>query len=454
MKKSDLMSVLDSFNNSNTFTLKKSDIREVSSKFLTEAVSQSKNNAFRLDIGELVIDRSHSKVMVNRHGNNVLVELMYPNAHGKITVKVSLPGTESKIKQVALEDEEYTINFSAFILTLIDELIVDKSEQQIKVDDSLDGLVFDNTGGGTQMAQGISGNGPVWESAGDMINQFTELVALVEAEDEEPVGDEGGDDAFNDMSDEFPSDLVGEQDGEVNTEDDFTADDFSADGGMDLGGMDLGGMDLGGIGLGAGGTGGGSDEMNVGGQGEEAESYTQFREKSDWTNESLRNMQKLVSNAASKEMKKGEGVILTSDEILNGTNGMVGDSNYDIVDKFLKAYTEIDGIDITTGLMDQIEDKLEIGDEEFDSWLQSKIGEITGSSDVDETLNNDMFNEEFTPMGGESPEAPKESDMFNDDSFNSFIDKLDEDDEDEATDKKEAELEVGGTEVNEFPNIG
>jgi hypothetical protein len=449
MNKANILNVLKTYTEgtSRGFTPVKSTINEVSNKFLVEAVSQSKNNAFRLDIGELVLDKCHAKVNINRHNVTALVEFLYPNANNKITVKVTVPGVDGVIEQVGLEDEEYTKNFSAYIITIVDKLIQEANEQSVKIDDSIEGLVFDETTptASASPAAMITGNPALWES--NSLDSFNELIAMVEAEDDEAdaVTDDLdlGDESFNDLSDEFPDDL------NVNSEDEFSADDFSA-GGDDL---DLGDMSLGG------GSGGGSmsdsdDSVNSGGNGDTPEEYVQFADKTDWSNESLRSMQKLVAGAASQEMKKGEGVILTSNEVLNGTSGMVGDSNYEVMEKFLKVYPELDGIDIPLDLMNQIEDKLEMGDDEFDSWLQSKVSEITGTEEVNDVLNNDMFNDEFVPMGGEEAPEEKEDSFTDDNSFTSFIDQLEDDEDEDELIEKEAELEVEEKELNEFPNIG
>lgn len=446
MDKSQILNAFRAYTESTqevAFTPVKSSIKEVSNKFMLEAVSQSKTNAFRLDIGKLVLDKCHSKVSVSRHARKFLVEFLYPNANDKITIKVTTDGVDGIIEQVGLEDEEYTKNFSVYIISLIDKLNEQANSQSIKVNDnSIDGLVFDQTeevSTGPAMATSLTGNPNLWES--NSLESFNHLVAMVEADDES----EGSDDAFNDLSDDFSEDLNA---GDINDDDDFSADDFSADGGdFDLGDMSLGG-----------GPGSGSlsdmDSVNDGASGVQAEDYVQFKDKTDWTNESLRNMQKLVAAAASQEMKKGEGVILTSDEVLNGTSGMVGDSNYEIIEKFLKVYPEIDGIDIPVELMDQIEDKLEMGDDQFDSWLQSKMNDITGTEEVNDVLNNDMFNDDFQEMGGEVAPEESESSFKDDGSFQSFIDKLEEDDEADSIATREAEIEVGGREINEFPNIG
>jgi hypothetical protein len=97
MDKSQILNAFRAYTESTqevAFTPVKSSIKEVSNKFMLEAVSQSKTNAFRLDIGKLVLDKCHSKVSVSRHARKFLVEFLYPNANDKITIKVTTDGVE------------------------------------------------------------------------------------------------------------------------------------------------------------------------------------------------------------------------------------------------------------------------------------------------------------------------------------------------------------------------
>lgn len=69
-----------------------SDIKDISNKLLAESaiLENSQPNAFRLDLGSLVLDKTHAKLGMTRAGESVHVELMYPNANDKITVKLSV----------------------------------------------------------------------------------------------------------------------------------------------------------------------------------------------------------------------------------------------------------------------------------------------------------------------------------------------------------------------------
>jgi hypothetical protein len=101
--------------------------------------------------------------------------------------------------------------------------------------------------------------------------------------------------------------------------------------------------------------------------------------------------------------------------------GIENDSNYQIVDKFLKIYTELDGVDIPVSMLNEIEDKLSKNDDQFDSFLQQNLSTITGQSQVDDVLNNEMF-ADFKPMGGENkPQQPTTGGL---DPFDEFMGDL------------------------------
>lgn len=432
----------------------RTSMKDLAKRVHVEAVSEvNKPNAFRLNIETLVLDKLHSKFKITRGPAFSIVEILYPNANNKISLKFQVEGVEDRIIEVGLEDEAYTRNFGIFIIRVVDEMLKQKQAINPSMDDldAVNGVV-----GKTYTAPStLSGEYPIWESA----------MAMVEADEET---EQKPEDPDTKAPTDFPNGVGGEGEnapdaaGDVNAEGgDFNADDFSMEkqpeGGSAPGdlGSALGGSDFG----------GGSDaspsvnKTEPGQQPGEAESapdFVKFRDKTDWLNDSLITMQKLVASDASKKMQGGSGVVLTSDEVLNGTAGIKGDTNYDIVDKFLKVYPELDGVDIPLDMMDQIEDKLSLNDDQFDSWLQAKLPEITGSAQVDETLDNEMF-EDFKPMGGEQPKpqtpaAPAGQEGGLSDFLKTL--KSDEENVQDDTMRNEAELDVGGSKLNEFPNLG
>jgi hypothetical protein len=430
----------------------KSDMKDISKKLLAESaiLENSQPNAFRLDLGSLVLDKTHAKLGMTRAGESVHVELMYPNANEKITVKLSVDGVEDNIYELSLEDEAYVGNFGASILAQIDEMI--QSKEGMGLGDYDSEYYIGNKSGG------LTGFSPNWETSAGIAEsndakRMAALMTLVEADDDEE--DLGLDDA-EEGSDELEGDAA-----DVNSEE-FGEADFSMDGGsMDFGtDVDMG--DFGGMGGDEGGESGVNDtgdEFSM----EEDVNYMTFRDKSDWLNSSLDTMQKLVASSVATKMQDGEGVLLTSDEILNGTIGIKNEANTEIIDKFLKVYPSLDSIEFKEDL-DRIEEKLSLDDGQFDSWLQAELPGMRGDSDVDDALNNEMF-DDFEEMGGE-----KEQDFGGLGEFDDFIDDTTSDEgdiddmfaeisdateEEEEVDplRREVESEVEGQELNEFPNV-
>lgn len=321
-------------------------------------------------------------------------------------------------------------------------------------------------------SSGMTDMGPNWVAGGGIgesadSKRMAVLMSLVEAEDDE---DELGLEDVEVGDDELEGDA-----GDVNSEEfgeaDFSMDGDSMDFGSDVdmsGFDDLGGGGVGGIGgMGGGAAEGGEEGVNDTGDEfttEEDVNYMTFRDKSDWLNSSLDSMQKLVSSSVATKMQDGEGVLLTSDEILNGTIGIKNEANAEIIDKFLKVYPSLDSVEFTEEDLDRIEEKLSIDDGQFDSWLQAELPGMRGDSDVSDALDNEMF-DDFEEMGGE-----KEKDFDGLGEFDEFIDDTtsdegdiddmfteisnateDEDAEDDMI-RKEVEDEVDDKELNEFPN--
>ena len=437
---------------------RKSDVPAIFRKFLTEAEtsSQSNPNAFRLNLQSMVLQNTHAKFKVNRGDKEVLVEILYPNAKGQITVKLALKNAEDKLLSVDLEDPSYTGNFGAFILKEIDKLVAETRTNPLgsyKEPAGRDQGAADSDKYIPKMPS-LQGYSPVWESAWEGAS------ALVEADEEEEevdvpapdvkgAADNGGE--MNDVEGEF-----GKEDftsGDVNSDDSFRSD-FGGAGSLDT----LGGGMV-----------GGGDAVNAdpsGSQPGETEDteYAQFRDKDDWTQSALDAMQKLTADATAKQMQKGSGVILSADEVLKGNVGIQNDSNYQIVDKFLKIYPELDGVDIPETMLNELEDQLSKNDGQFDSFLQQNLPKITGTDQVDDVLDNDMFSD-FTPMGGEAEKKPGEKDEFSEfvgdlggkdggDFEEGFEEETEpEDTSDDETIKNVAAGKIGDLDMDAFPNL-
>jgi hypothetical protein len=460
------------------WTPAKSDIKSISNKLVhqTRLLENSNPNAFRLNLRSLVLYKTHAKLSLRRGSEVAKIDLLYPNANGKITVKISIDGVEDVIYEVALEDEDYVTDFGASILEKIDEMVHEK-EGHSYTDYNAGGMYAgSNNTGVTDMAPNwVSGNSTLGTIADSDMRKMNDLLSLMEADDEEntddtvPADDLGGmegADASADSGADVGADATAA--GDVNAGGDFGAEDFSLDagGGADLGGgMDFGGGDMGG-------DMGGAGDVNADDQGkigtEDDTTFIKFRDKTDWLNSSLDSMQKLVAKNVADQMQKGEGVILTQDEILNGSVGIKNDSNADIIEKFLKVYPSLDEIELKEDDLNRIEEKLSLDDGQFDSWLQNELPNMRGDSDVTDVLNNDMFNNTFEPMGGEKTSGSSEGLGDFDDFMNATEDfAAPEDDvqstleieaeaapneEEEASLEQEAERDVNKSELNEFPN--
>lgn len=422
-------------------------IRAITERVIMEAKGNSNQpNAFRLNIDSIVMTKHHSKFSIIRGGNEVIIEMLYPNAKDQISIKLQIQGTEDRLLSVDLEDSSYRGDFGAYILKHVDDMIADITNTSgVDYGIESDGSAYEHeTGMEVDSPAHVTGYSPVWEST------WRDVYALIEADEEEDI-DINIDDV--DLGDNTNTDVP--DDGDF-SEDDFSVDasgdvdmgDFGADFGGDFGGDSAGGAGEGDI---------NSDDEGIQGGDDEDTEYTQFREKDDWLQDSLITMQKLIANSTSDQMQGGSGVILTSDEVLNGTTGISTDSNYEIIDKFLKIYPELDGIDITVDMLDQIEDKLSLNDDQFDTFLQQKLPEISGAEDVNDVLNNDMFNGEIE-LGGEKPQGEYEKQDFDtfldgfDDGSGEFDIADEESDEDPET-RRKAEMDIGGFDLNEFPNL-
>jgi len=412
-------------------------------RVLLEATTEERKNpnAMRLNLQSMVLDKTHAKFSITRNGVDALIELLYPNVNDKITLKVSVKGADDNLVEVGLEDQPYLIDMGVYILQLVDETVANSVSNQGGEIGSQG--YFGGQGGDT------SGFPPMWESDS---REFSSLMSLVEEEEDDEeldidiggvddaLGTEGGVDAgFSD--DDFAIDAGGEVD----------TGDFSADFGGDFGGGDFGAEGSGGVNA--------SPDDIMGGEVDDTEWET-FRDKTDWLQSSLDSMQQLTSSSVAQKMQQGTGVVLTSDEIMNGSVGLKNDMPVDVIDKFLNVYPELDNIELKENDLEQIEEKLSLGDGQFDAWLQQKLPEITGQDEVSDTLDNDMF-EEFDSMGGEKSigddmelggDMGGAEDATPEASFEQFLDDVNPAEE-TSPEEMEAEAEVNLDELPELPNI-
>lgn len=433
----------------------KTSIKNIMDRVLVEATYEQQNNpnAMRLNLQSMVLDKTHAKFSINRNGVDALVELLYPNVNDKITIKVSVKNADDNLVEVGLEDQPYLTDLGAYILKLVDETIMGGMQNMAGIDSTKNQttMYLGNKSGG------MTGYPPTWEQGGETSgvtmwesdgHKISSLMALVEQEEDEEdlEADVGGVDEF--------AGLEGGED--AGTDAGFTEEDFAIDAGapVDTGDFtaDFGG-DFGG-GEGAGDV-NAADEGTMVGDAEPDAEWSTFRDKTDWLQSSLDTMQNLTSNSIAQKMQQGTGVVLTSDEILNGTVGLRNDMPIDVIDKFLNVYPELDNIELKESDLDLIEQKLSLDDGQFDAWLQQKLPEFTGQDEVSATLDNEMF-EEFEPMGGETEaeldQMDREAEATPEASFEDFMDSVSE--EDTTTPEEiEAESEVDIPELPELPNI-
>lgn len=439
----------------------KTTVKDITQRILTEASSTPNNspNAFRLDLKSIVLDRMHSKFTVNRNNNNVTVELIYPNANGKITVKLNIDSIDDSVYEVGLEDQQYTNNFGASIIKSIDELLTKKSENTPS---------FSSPSQFSNPSVSVSGFSPNWVQSGYTMESdarhMNNLMTLVEQDETNP--DDAGDENVDNSGDDNADTGADGDAGDVNS-DSFAADDFAMDGGGGGGG----GMDLGGGAPDADPNAVNADEGTVGL--EDNDEYTTFKDFAvdnfTTTKDGIIDvLSTIVADGIGKQLNNStQGVKLTSSQISNGMQGLNTRPAKEIIDAFLKLYPALDG-EFKVADLETLAEKLEErpSPTDFNQFLEGYIKEMQGQqqNDTDVLQLPDAPQE---PMGG-APEmgagAPNE--------FGEFVDTSNElggaagtppegevppegeDDDVQNTLRKAAELETGAApELNEFPNV-
>lgn len=448
----------------------KATVRDITQRILTEASLTPNNspNAFRLDLKSIVLDKVHSKFNVNRKNNNVTVELIYPNANGKITVKLNIEGIDDSVYEVGLEDQQYTNNFGASIIKSIDDVLA-KKEAEVPS--------FSTPSQFSNPAISVSGYSPNWVQNGYTMESdarhIANLMALVEQG--EPKPEDAGDDTADvgdagDTGGDIGADPAGDA-GDVNA-DEFGAADFSAGG--DTGGMDLGGM-------GGGAPEGGAEDVNAdqGSVGlEDNDEYSTFKDfafnnfttTKDGVIDVLSN---IVADGIGKQLNNStQGVKLTSSQISNGMQGLNTRPPKEIIDAFLKLYPALDG-EFKVSDLETLAQKLEErpSPTDFNQFLEGYIKEMQGQTQGDTDVLQ-LPNAPQEPMGGAQPTAGGNAPPSE---FGGFMDQAndmampseeastegglptegeDEDEDVQGALRKAAELETGaGPELNEFPNV-
>ena len=104
-------------------------IQTILNKALTEAVAQSVGQSlFRLDLGNVVCDSAHAKFKMNRKNHSVVVDMLYPNDNGNITIKYNVDDFVEKMFELSLDSEHYIDGFGQTILQCCDDAIKEANE--------------------------------------------------------------------------------------------------------------------------------------------------------------------------------------------------------------------------------------------------------------------------------------------------------------------------------------
>jgi hypothetical protein len=104
-------------------------IQTILNKALTEAATQSVGQSmFRLDLGNVVCDSAHAKFKMVRKNHSVVVDMLYPNDNGNITIRYNVDDVAEKMFELSLDSEHYINGFGRTIINCCDDAIKDAEE--------------------------------------------------------------------------------------------------------------------------------------------------------------------------------------------------------------------------------------------------------------------------------------------------------------------------------------
>ena len=110
-------------------------IQTILNKALTEAAAKSVGQSlFRLDLGNVVCDSAHAKFKINRRHHSVVVDMLYPNDDGEITIRYNVDDTVAKQFELSLDSEHYINGFGDTIIKCCDDAI-NEAEEMTEEDD-------------------------------------------------------------------------------------------------------------------------------------------------------------------------------------------------------------------------------------------------------------------------------------------------------------------------------
>lgn len=111
-------------------------IQTILNKALTEAAAQAVGQSlFRLDLGNVVCDSAHAKFKINRRNHSVIVDMLYPNDNGNITIRYNVDDVAEKMFELSLDSEHYINGFGRTVIECCDAAI--KEAEEITEEDDI-----------------------------------------------------------------------------------------------------------------------------------------------------------------------------------------------------------------------------------------------------------------------------------------------------------------------------
>ena len=339
-------------------------IQTILNKALTEAAAQAVGQSlFRLDLGNVVCDSAHAKFKINRRNHSVIVDMLYPNDNGNITIRYNVDDVAEKMFELSLDSEHYINGFGRTIIECCDAAIKE-AEEMTEEDDIYETDEFRYQ--------------PIMSA--DMRGLLKMTNAIMES--------------------------------------DFGEADFAAPA-PDAGGMDAGmggGADMGG--------GAGGGVASLGGDVERPEDEVNFadaclsqlstpRSQDSSQNGSFTRLTSILADKMAMEGKKnGEGVPLTGKQVRDGTQGIsVTMDPLTQIRRFQEFYPRFKG-NVYAREMEAFTTFLETNDVntalEFEAWLLSnrtmqELAQRKGEEGQGTTEGDGMDNTPLPPDGTEAP---------------------------------------------------
>lgn len=339
-------------------------IQTILNKALTEAAAQAVGQSlFRLDLGNVVCVSAHAKFKINRRNHSVIVDMLYPNDNGNITIRYNVDDVAEKMFELSLDSEHYINGFGRTIIECCDAAIKE-AEEMTEEDD-----IYETDEFGYQ---------PIMSA--DMRGLLKMTNAIMES--------------------------------------DFGEADFAAPA-PDAGGMDAGmggGADMGG--------GAGGGVASLGGDVERPEDEVNFadaclsqlstpRSQDSSQNGSFTRLTSILADKMAMEGKKnGEGVPLTGKQVRDGTQGIsVTMDPLTQIRRFQEFYPRFKG-NVYAREMEAFTTFLETNDVntalEFEAWLLSnrtmqELAQRKGEEGQGTTEGDGMDNTPLPPDGTEAP---------------------------------------------------